>query len=58
MMKRTRGNLLEVDVEALVNTVNMVGVMGKGGFAQKPRLFHSLLCRRGFCTKRRSALSP
>ena len=30
MMKRTRGNLLEADVEALVNTVNTVGVMGKG----------------------------
>ena len=26
----TSGNLLEADVEALVNTVNTVGVMGKG----------------------------
>jgi O-acetyl-ADP-ribose deacetylase (regulator of RNase III) len=26
----TKGNLLEADVEALVNTVNTVGVMGKG----------------------------
>ena len=25
-----KGNLLEADVEALVNTVNTVGVMGKG----------------------------
>jgi len=30
MMEYTRGNLLEADVEALVNTVNCVGVMGKG----------------------------
>jgi len=30
MIKYTKGNLLESDVEALVNTVNTVGVMGKG----------------------------
>ena len=30
MIKYTNGNLLEADVEALVNTVNTVGVMGKG----------------------------
>lgn len=30
MIKYTQGNLLEADVEALVNTVNTVGVMGKG----------------------------
>lgn len=30
MIKFTTGNLLEADVEALVNTVNTVGVMGKG----------------------------
>ncbi|MGD0443452.1 MAG: macro domain-containing protein [Edaphobacter sp.] len=30
MMKFTHGNLLEAPVEALVNTVNTVGVMGKG----------------------------
>ena len=30
MIKLTKGNLLEADVEALVNTVNCVGVMGKG----------------------------
>jgi len=30
MIHYTRGNLLEADVEALVNTVNTVGVMGKG----------------------------
>ncbi len=30
MMEFTQGNLLEADVEAVVNTVNTVGVMGKG----------------------------
>lgn len=30
MLKIVRGNLLEGDAEALVNTVNTVGVMGKG----------------------------
>lgn len=30
MIHFTRGNLLEADAEALVNTVNTVGVMGKG----------------------------
>ncbi|MCI2088219.1 MAG: macro domain-containing protein [Prevotella sp.] len=30
MIKTTRGNLLESDAQALVNTVNTVGVMGKG----------------------------
>jgi O-acetyl-ADP-ribose deacetylase (regulator of RNase III) len=30
MIRYTQGNLLEADVEAVVNTVNTVGVMGKG----------------------------
>lgn len=30
MIKLTRGNILQADAEALVNTVNCVGVMGKG----------------------------
>lgn len=30
MIQYTKGNLLEADVEVLVNTVNTVGVMGKG----------------------------
>lgn len=30
MVKFTTGNILEADVEAVVNTVNCVGVMGKG----------------------------
>jgi len=38
-MKLTRGNLLEADVEALVNTVNTVGVMGKGIALQFKKAF-------------------
>ncbi len=30
MIRLTRGNILQADAEALVNTVNCVGVMGKG----------------------------
>jgi O-acetyl-ADP-ribose deacetylase (regulator of RNase III) len=30
MIELTRGNILEADAEALVNTVNCVGIMGKG----------------------------
>ncbi|MCJ1882066.1 macro domain-containing protein [Pseudomonas nitroreducens] len=48
MIRYTQGNLLEAKVEALVNTVNTVGVMGKGialmfkeRFAQNFRLYAS-----------------
>jgi O-acetyl-ADP-ribose deacetylase (regulator of RNase III) len=30
MIKLVTGNLLEADAEAIVNTVNTVGIMGKG----------------------------
>lgn len=30
MIHEHQGNLLEADVDAVVNTVNTVGVMGKG----------------------------
>ncbi len=30
MINFTEGNLLEADADALVNTVNTVGIMGKG----------------------------
>lgn len=30
MVELTRGNILEADADALVNTVNCVGVMGRG----------------------------
>ncbi len=39
MITQTRGNLLEADTEALVNTVNTVGVMGKGIALQFRRAF-------------------
>ncbi len=39
MVKFTKGNLLEADVEALVNSVNCVGVMGKGIALQFKRAF-------------------
>ena len=39
MIRFTRGNLLDADVEALVNTVNTVGVMGKGVALQFKRAF-------------------
>ena len=39
MIEKQRGNLLEADVEALVNTVNTVGVMGKGIALQFKKAF-------------------
>lgn len=39
MIKESSGNLLEVDADALVNTVNTVGVMGKGIALQFKRAF-------------------
>ena len=39
MIIETRGNLLEAEAEALVNTVNTVGVMGKGIALQFSRAF-------------------
>ncbi|HEL4244143.1 macro domain-containing protein [Stenotrophomonas maltophilia] len=51
MIKFTQGNLLEANAEALVNTVNTVGVMGKGialmfkeRFAENYRLY-SAACK-------------
>lgn len=38
-MKETRGNLLEANVEAIVNAVNCVGVMGKGSALQFKQKF-------------------
>lgn len=39
MIELTRGNLLEADTEAIVNTVNTVGVMGKGIALQFKKAF-------------------
>ncbi|WP_122455762.1 type II toxin-antitoxin system antitoxin DNA ADP-ribosyl glycohydrolase DarG [Pseudomonas viridiflava] len=53
MIRFTQGNLLEADSEALVNTVNTVGVMGKGialmfkeRFAENYRLY-AAACKAG-----------
>jgi len=53
MITLTRGNILEAGTEALVNTVNTVGVMGKGIALQFKRafpenfLFYQRACERG-----------
>lgn len=53
MIKYLRGNLLEAKAEALVNTVNTVGVMGKGIALQFKKAFpdnykaYSIACERG-----------
>ena len=39
MVERVRGNLLDAEVQALVNTVNIVGIMGKGIALQFKRAF-------------------
>lgn len=71
MIRFTQGNLLEADVEALVNTVNTVGVMGKGvalmfkeAFPQNFKAYEAA-CRRKelrvgkmFVTKREELIGP
>jgi len=53
MVEQAEGNLLNADVEALVNTVNTVGVMGKGVALQFKLAFpqnfvaYQAACRRG-----------
>jgi len=53
MIKVTQGNILDADVEALVNTVNCVGVMGKGIALQFKQAFrdnfqaYASACREG-----------
>ncbi|MGL5823823.1 MAG: type II toxin-antitoxin system antitoxin DNA ADP-ribosyl glycohydrolase DarG, partial [Nocardioides sp.] len=42
MITQARGNLLAADVDALVNTVNTVGVMGKGIALQFKRAFPAM----------------
>jgi O-acetyl-ADP-ribose deacetylase (regulator of RNase III) len=52
MIERTSGNILTADAEALVNTVNCVGVMGKGIALQFKKAFpdnfeaYAAACRR------------
>jgi O-acetyl-ADP-ribose deacetylase (regulator of RNase III) len=71
MITFTQGNLLKADVEALVNTVNTVGVMGKGialmfkdAFPDNFKAYEAA-CRRGdvqvgriFATERRQLMGP
>jgi O-acetyl-ADP-ribose deacetylase (regulator of RNase III) len=53
MIKEISGNLLDADVEALVNTVNAVGVMGRGVALQFKQAFpanfsaYEAACRKG-----------
>ena len=71
MIHFTTGNLLEAQAEALVNTVNTVGVMGKGIALMFKEAFpenfktYAEACKRGdvqtgrmFVTERRSVLGP
>jgi O-acetyl-ADP-ribose deacetylase (regulator of RNase III) len=71
MINFTQGNLLEANVEALVNTVNTVGVMGKGiALMFKERfpenyLAYEAACKAGrvrvghmFVTERQSLVGP
>lgn len=53
MLRAVRGNILDADVQALVNTVNTVGVMGRGIALQFKRAYpenfeaYRKLCQRG-----------
>ncbi|MGO9004272.1 MAG: macro domain-containing protein [Beijerinckiaceae bacterium] len=71
MIEYTTGNLLESDAEALVNTVNTVGVMGKGVALMFKEAFpdnfksyeaaakkHEVQIGRMFVTERHSFLGP
>ncbi len=71
MISYTQGNLLEADVDALVNTVNTVGVMGKGIALMFKENFplnlkaYMAACKAGdvkvghmFVTERRELLGP
>lgn len=55
MITIVKGNLLLDNAEALVNTVNTVGVMGKGLHFNSGRLFHIIIiftvrfARKGNC---------
>jgi len=71
MIRFAQGNLLEADADALVNTVNTVGVMGKGialmfkeAFPENFKAYEAA-CKRGdvqlgrmFVTERRQLLGP
>lgn len=52
MIATTSGNLLEADVDALVNTVNTVGVMGKGIALQFKRAYPAMFADYAAAVKR------
>src|SRR5688500_14268926 len=54
MITQAHGNLLEADVDALVNTVNTVGVMGKGIALQFKRAYPEMLRSYARAAKSRS----
>jgi O-acetyl-ADP-ribose deacetylase (regulator of RNase III) len=64
MLEYRLGNLLEAEVEALVNTVNCVGVMGKGVALQFKKAFpenfafYRMACERGDVVPGRMFLFP
>ena len=64
MIKEAQGNLLAADVDALVNTVNTVGVMGKGLALQfkraYPQMFtaYAAACKTGDVTTGRMHVWP
>jgi len=71
MLRYTKGNLLEANVDALVNTVNTVGVMGKGialmfkeAFPENYKVYaaackeHKVDVGRMFVTERSDMLGP
>jgi len=59
MIRLTSGNLLDAGAEALVNTVNCVGVMGKGIALQIKQRVPAGVCRlRTRVPARRSPTGP
>ena len=54
MLSFVRGNLFDCNAEAIVNTVNCVGVMGRGIALQFKKRYpdnfnaYEIACRRGF----------
>src|SRR5580704_11959007 len=71
MIRFTQGNLLDSEAEALVNTVNTVGVMGKGIALMFKEAFpenfkaYATACKKGdvkvgemFVTERRDLIGP
>jgi len=50
MIHYTKGNIIQADAEALVNTVNTVGIMGKGiALAFKKAFPHNFKIYRKLC---------